>query len=295
MSVIRVQRLEFGGVKTRALELDPGPNAPAEGPSFVLIHGYSDSADCWRPVLAALGRRGRRGVAIDLPGFGEASRLQREQPILPQLDRVVAATIEREAERTGGPVIVAGNSLGGCESLRAAEREDLPIAGVVPVAPAGFDMARWFTAIEGAPLVQMVMRSPVPMPELLVRGSVGRVYRTLAFAHPGAADDSSVASFTRHVASKRDVTRILATGRRLRSELRDAFELERIKCPVMVVWGNRDVMALPSSTERIAERLPDARIEILDDVGHCPQVEVPERLTDLLVEFAAPVAITSSA
>jgi pimeloyl-ACP methyl ester carboxylesterase len=118
------------------------PDSPTGDPPLILLHGFSDSADCWRPTLAALARRGRRAIALDLPGFGQAARLDRESSVLPQLDAFAAAAIEREAERFGGAVIVAGNSLGGCVALRAAEREDLPIGGIIPVAPAGLGMAR---------------------------------------------------------------------------------------------------------------------------------------------------------
>jgi pimeloyl-ACP methyl ester carboxylesterase len=38
---------------------------------------------------------------------------------------------------------------------------------------------------------------------------------------------------------------------------------------------------VPSS---YAALLPGARLELLDGVGHCPQLEVPERLVELLLE-----------
>ena len=74
----------------------------------------------------------------------------------------------RAVVRRGGPTaarVVVGNSLGGCVALRLAEREDLPLAGIVPVAPAGLDMARWFGIIERDPVVRIAPRVPVPLPE----------------------------------------------------------------------------------------------------------------------------------
>jgi pimeloyl-ACP methyl ester carboxylesterase len=127
-------------------------------------------------------------------------------------------------------VVVAGNSLGGCVAMRAAERTELPIAGIVPVAPAGLDMAGWFPIVESAPLVRFVLRAPVPLPEVVIREAVGRAYRTLAYARPRDVDPAVVSSFTRHVRSRRDVVRVLATGRRLLPEIRDPFRLDRIAC-----------------------------------------------------------------
>jgi pimeloyl-ACP methyl ester carboxylesterase len=39
----------------------------------------------------------------------------------------------------GEPIVMAGNSLGGAVALRAAEHHDLPLLGIVPVAPAGLE------------------------------------------------------------------------------------------------------------------------------------------------------------
>ena len=69
MESVLEHRVEAAGHRTRALEV------AGSGPGIVLLHGWSDSADTWRPLLAQLGSRGRRAIAVDLPGFGEATRL----------------------------------------------------------------------------------------------------------------------------------------------------------------------------------------------------------------------------
>jgi pimeloyl-ACP methyl ester carboxylesterase len=278
---IRERRFELAGFRTRALELEGSSPEPA----LILLHGWSDSADCWRPLLRILEGRGRRAVALDLPGFGEASRLDRERAVLPQLDRFTAAAIRRETE-SGGEAVLCGNSLGGCAALRAAERPELPLAGIVPVAPAGLDMAQWFNIIETTPIVRALMRAPVPLPEPVVREAVGRAYRSLAFTRPSVVDAAAVASFTRHVSSRRDVIRVLATGRRLRAELDEGcFRLGRIGCPVLVVWGDADKMVYASGADRVLREVPGARLEVIPNCGHCPQVECPDRLAALLDDF----------
>lgn len=285
MASIAEQRLELGGFVTRALELPPARGA-AE-PPLVLLHGYSDSADTWRSLMRELAARGRGALALDLPGFGQADRLARERPILPQLDRFAAAAARYAAEAAGGPVVLGGNSLGGCVALRAAQRDELPLAGVVPIAPAGLDLARWISIIEGAWAVQAVLRTPVPMPELVVRELVGRAYRTLAGSRPSRIDAEVVSAFTRHVRTKRDVVRILGTGRALRPELREPFQLEWVRSPVLVIWGERDRMVSPAGAERILAEVEGARLELIEGCGHCPQVECPQVVAELLEGFPA--------
>ncbi len=268
--------LNFGGYSTRVLELE------GEGPPLVFFHGFSDSADTWRATMAKLGRLDRRAVAVDLPGFGKASRLKPGK-VLPQLDRFGEAAV-RHAAPDGGAVVV-GNSLGGCLALRLAEREDLGLAGVVPVSPAGLDMARWLRIIEAHPIIQGILRSPVPIPEPVLRTAVAEVYKRVAFHRPRSVDGKVIRSFTSHFADPRDVARYLATGRSLLPELKDPFRLDRITCQVLVVWGERDRMVLAKGAQRVLDAVPGARLELLDNCGHCPQVECPDRFAELLLDF----------
>lgn len=289
MAAIREQRLELGGFGTRTLRLEAGEQGG--GPPLLLLHGWSDSADTWRPLLSRLAGTGRSAIAVDLPGFGQADRLDRELGVLDQLDRFAAAAVEHaSATAAGADAIVVGNSLGGCVAMRLAENAELPIAGIVPIAPAGLDMAAWFGLVESAPLVRFVLRAPVPLPEAVVRDAVGRAYRALAYARPGEADSAIVNSFTRHLRSRRDLIRVLATGRRLLPEIRDPFRLERIRCPVLLVWGDRDRMVFSTGARRVLDVVDGARLELIEGCGHLPQVEAAERMAELLEDFAADVA-----
>ena len=272
-------RLELAGYGTRALELE------GEGAPVVLLHGYADSADTWRRVLDRLARADRRALAVDLPGFGAADPL-RDGPVLPQLDAVAAAAVVHAAEQADEDVILAGNSLGGALALRAAERDDLPLAGIVPVAPAGLDMPRWFAVIERDPIVRWILAAPVPLPEPVLRAAVGEAYRRLAFANRRAAAGEVVRAFTDHHRDRASVRRILDNGRRLLPELVQPFRLERIRCPVLLVWGDRDRMVTHRGAAAVTAALPDTTYELLEGVGHCPQVEAAERITALLLDPA---------
>lgn len=272
-------RLEVGGYETRVLEIE------GDGPGLILFHGFGDSADTWRPLLDALARANQRAIAVDLPGFGAASRLTPD-PVLPQLDAFAAALTRHVHEETGQEVVLSGNSLGGVVSLRAAQNPDLPIAGTVPIAPAGLDMPLWFGAIERDPVVRTVLALPVPIPRQALALVVGEVFKRLAFANPGAADGRVISAMASHHPDRASVQRLLATGRRLLPELQDCFELESIKVPVLLIWGTRDRMVNHSGAKRISTALPDTEVVLLEGCGHCPQLEETERVAELLLEFA---------
>jgi pimeloyl-ACP methyl ester carboxylesterase len=281
---VREAAARLGGVDTRLVTTE------GEGPPILLIHGYADSADTWRAVQSRLADLDRASAAIDLAGMGIAGPFRDDRALLPQWDGMVAeAILELSGRHEGVDVIVAGNSLGGCLSLRAAEDDELPIAGIVPIAPAGLHMARWFPVIESERLIKLIRLSPVPIPEPIVRGMVGRVYRNLAFSHPTVATTEAVESFTSHINSVDRGMHVLDLGRRLLPELVSPFRLERIDCPLLLVWGARDRMVYTTGAERVLRAVDYSDIEVIEDCGHCPQVEDPDRLTDLLARFPDPI------
>ena len=96
-----------------------------------------------------------------------------------------------------------------------------------------------------------------------------------------------ISAFTRHVRSRRDVIRVLATGRRLLPEIRDPFRLERIRAPLLLVWGDSDRIVFTTGAERVLRAVGEARLEVIEGCGHCPQIEAPERMQELLAGFPA--------
>lgn len=273
-------RLELAGYETRALELE------GDGPPLLLLHGWADSADTWRIVLDRLGRSDRRTLALDLPGFGTADPLE-GGPVLPQLDRFAAAALDYLAPRGGA--VAAGNSLGGTVAMRLAERAAADTRGVVPIAPAGLDMARWFVIVERDPILRALLAAPLPVPGFVYRAAVGEIYRRLAFAVPRRADPRVVGAFAGHLSSRAQIARRLELGRRLLPELRDAFELDRIACPVLLVWGRQDLLVFQTGAKRVLDAVDEGRLITIDGCGHCPQIEAPERLTELLLDFPSPL------
>lgn len=277
-------RMEFAGCETRVLELE------GRGDPIVLFHGWSDSADTWRCVLDKLGRAERRAVAVDLPGFGTADRLE-DGPMLPQLDAFGDAVLAYAGGGRGrARATVVGNSLGGCLSLRLAERAPKRVGRIVALAPAGLDMARWLGLIEHDKLLRALVHVPIPLPSPVVQRAVARVYSSLAFADPHAIEPGIARAFARHHPDRAALARMLASGRRLLPELHDPFDFEAIRCPVLLVWGDCDRLVFHRGAKRLLAAVPDARLELFERCGHSPQIEYPERVVELLLDDGAQLA-----
>jgi pimeloyl-ACP methyl ester carboxylesterase len=90
---------------------------PAGGVPVVALHGMASGAATWDGIAADLAARGRRVIAVDLPGHGHSSRLpQYELPTM--RDHLVGFLAQLGAER----VDLVGHSLGGYVATLIAAR-----------------------------------------------------------------------------------------------------------------------------------------------------------------------------
>ena len=66
-------------------------------------------------------------------------------------------------------------------------------------------------------------------------------------------------------------------------------EIDRITVPTLVIVGADDKPTPPAKARRIADRVPGARLEMVEHSGHSSTVEQPDVITRLISEFLASV------
>ncbi|RBM15934.1 alpha/beta hydrolase [Prauserella sp. PE36] len=294
--VIRAGYRRFAGFRTRVLEVGPRmvesgrrtrrrrQGARPDAPRIVLLHGYCDSADTWRPVLEQLADAGIAVLAVDLPGFGEAAPL-RPGAMLPQLDAFTAAVIREQAAL--GSVVLVGNSLGGTMSLRAAQNPKLPIAGIVSIAAPGFVDSWLIRTVAKYPLALRLCASlPLPVPGFVVRSIAQQVVPRLLYADIKMADAVHVRRFLDLFPDYSTTTSRLAEARQLVAELESAYQLDRITAPLLIIVCGKDRLVSAASGRQLHALVPHSRLLEREDWGHCPQLDDPQAIAEVLTYFA---------
>ncbi len=78
---------------------------------------------------------------------------------------------------------------------------------------------------------------------------------------------------------------LVATARALPAaiEALDA-RLPEIRHETLVIWGEKDVLLPVQGAHRLVRRLPNARLVLVPEAGHCPHEESPARVNQLIAD-----------
>jgi pimeloyl-ACP methyl ester carboxylesterase len=251
-----------------------------EGPPLVLLHGFTDTWRTWELVMPSLAR-GFDVLAPTLVGHTGGPPLRG-----PVTAGVAADAVEAAMDAAGmATAHIAGNSLGGYVALQLAERGRArsvtalaPAGGWVPGDPRFAEMIASFARLQDQ------MRMAAPNADRITATAAGRRSATRLIV---VNSDHIAPALIAHQmvgiaacpAARPMIDHALAVGYPL--------DPVRITCPVRFVWGRRDLLLpFPDAAVRYREWFPGADWVELDDVGHCPQLDVPVVAAALIAEFA---------
>lgn len=279
--VARTQRPAEAFAGGRVLELDgPDLNVREYGPpgerAVVLLHGYSASVEWWELVAPALADAGQRVVVIDLVGHG-GSEAPRDDGQFGATGQAAAVRRALDALEVRHAVLV-GHSMGGFVATAVAERDpdvveriavvdtpgdrglvdELALARLAcwPIVGPAVDRLRRVNAVTHSAL-QTGFASDFPVPEF--------AYRSLErLTHRGVCESDA--------------------GDELNRERAVADRLAGLNKPVLVVWGERDVLT-PTGRNVVRYRAAGLQPRVITGSGHSPMVEKPDAFVAELARF----------
>jgi pimeloyl-ACP methyl ester carboxylesterase len=258
-------------------------------PPMLVIHGFPTSSIDWAGALPALARR-RRVILFDLPGFGLSSKPDRPYSIFSSADATVRLVEALDLGRFDLVTHDMGDTVGGELLARDLEGE-LPAEvhhRVVTNGSIYLELAR-LTAGQ-----QVLWAAPDELldPELAADADTLASALTATLAPAGSAgsrpDPDHVMAAAEAVVEA-DGSRLLPRLIRYLSDRRDhesrfTGAIEAHPSPLSIVWGDLDPIAVVDMAHRLAERRPDARLHVLEGVGHYPMIEAPEGFASAVLQ-----------
>jgi pimeloyl-ACP methyl ester carboxylesterase len=234
-----------------------------EGPPLLLVHGFGGAA--WNFSELAPLLPGRRLIIPDLPGHGASSPLP--APTLAGFADVLAELLD-------GPADVLGHSMGGVVALRLAERHPSLVRSLVLAAAAGISSSTRFAEIT-------IALTGIIQPGRIAGRRVGLVARSrrlrrfvfegFEVANADLLTERAVHGFLRGPTMHTDA---LGAGLALVAD-DPRRDLDRVRCPVLILWGARDKQVPLEDGFEYARRL-GAPLRVIADCGHLLIGERPD-------------------
>jgi pimeloyl-ACP methyl ester carboxylesterase len=243
-----------------------------------------DERGSGRPILVLHGGAGLQSVS----GFAEALS-RRAHVLVPthpgfegeprpewfdSIDDLALTYLELLERLDLRDVLVIGSSLGGWIASEMAVRDTTRLSGIVLIDAGGIQ-------VDGHPIVDVSTLTPG---ELMA----------LSFHNPAAFRVDPATVSPEQAAARAANLRTLYVydqGQGM-GDPKLRRRLGRVRIPALVVWGESDRVIDPDYGRAYAQSFPDTRFELIPQAGHLPQIEQPERLLNLVWEFADSIPAT---
>jgi pimeloyl-ACP methyl ester carboxylesterase len=260
--------------------------ASGSGPWLTLLHGFPTSSWDWAKVAPALEQRFRL-LCFDFLGFGDSDKPRRHRySIVEQADLTEALWRHFGIVET----VLVGHDYGATvvQELLARERTAARISSVILL------NAAVYVRLARPLAIQRLLSNRIAGP-LIARALGERVFRrsfTSVFSPRHPLSDAELHQHWRTL-ERRGGARLAHRlshymGDRKRHATRWEAALEGERVPLRFVWGMADPRSGAHIAREIRHRLPAAALVDLDDVGHYPQVEVPELVAQEIIKGHVP-------
>lgn len=267
-------------VSVKGMQIHLRDEGPRHDPlPIVLLHGTSASLHTWQGWADRLSAS-RRVIRFDMPAFGLTGPAPDDDyQIESYASTVVAVMAHLNVERA----VIAGNSLGGYVAWATAVLYPQQVDKLILVNASGFPFAS-----ESVPLGFKIASNPLLknlvgdlLPRAVIRSSLENVY-----SDNNKVTDALVDQYfdltTRQ--GNRD-----ALGQRFVQTLpgKLAKRVSEIRQPTLIIWGRDDKLIPLAIGHRFESEISNSRLVVLDNLGHLPHEEGPQKTAEIVIDFLA--------
>lgn len=253
----------------------------SQGSTVILIHGIGAAVDSWVSNIEALSQK-HRVYAIDLVGFGRSDKpsVDYSLPFFAQFvkDFMEVQNINRAS--------LVGWSLGGGVSMQCAIQFPEKLGKLILLDSMGFGReTHLMFRLSSIPWIGKILSRPT-------KKGTARLLKECVFDHTLITDEivdlyyQFAALPGGHAAWLATLCSNASFGG-IKKEVIQVFQdnLGTMTIPTLIIWGKQD-RVLPAKHASIAESwIPNARVHLIDNCGHSPQMEHPEELNTQVLAF----------
>lgn len=236
--------------------------------TLVLFHGLGGMAERWLPVIPSLSKR-YRVIAPDMIGYGQSDKPQTDYT--PEFFRNTMLGFMDALSLQS--VFMVGTSLGGEIVAECASTQRPYIKKVVMVSPAGI-MKRATPVLDA-----YTMAALYPTHE-----SVRAAYEMMV-GEKSEIDNTSIENFISNMTRPNAKMVFLSTLLGMKNSPSVTERLRSIKVPVLLIWGNKDMMIPIEYAKEFTASIPDCEFVIMDGCGHTPYQERPSEFSKIVLGF----------
>ncbi len=249
-----------------------------DGTPLLLLHGWTGHSFQWRKMIPPLAA-GCRVYALDLPGCGLSDR-----PDIRYTMKELVGFVHGFVRRLNlAPCVVAGTSHGGFVSVRYALDHPGDARGLVLLTSSGLNVKYPLVLrVCFLPVVRYLVPYLLLVPRDLKLWVRARLYPRTQWHRNLLADHLLATCSLRSWSGLRSAMRILNSI--TAADLVDE-RLGAIRCPTLLIWGDRDETLSPAMAEIFRRGIPDCRLRWLQGCGHNIPEERPDESASLILEF----------
>ena len=238
------------------------------GKPVILLHGWLGSWYLWQETMTAL--QNHRTYALDFWGFGESGK-KRETYNINDFVSLVSQFMD-QLGIVRAPII--GHSMGGTVSMSFAIQNPDRVTKVGVIG----------SPVEGESLAFLLKLAGNPLIASLVHNSLWALNLGIWISRPLVTKEKRWPEMIAADLSQTTAESFLLSIKSLRyTDLSD--ELHTIPVPLMGIYGAKDVIVNPNQHEVIEKLARNPQVEYLDDAGHFPMLDDPQKFITLVQGF----------
>ena len=235
-----------------------------EGEPLLILHGWGGSSGSWIRVQEILSKNGFKVICPDFPGFGKSKTPLYPWSVTDYANWLAEFANSQKLEK----FFIIAHSFGGRVAIRFATLYPEKIKSLILCASAGIKPK---PGLKTRLIYRLAkIGNAIFTPKHLVRFRDGA--RNLFYVFLRHHDYAKAQGIMKETIKKV-----------LDEDLLD--DLPKIKTKTLIIWGSADRLVPVKYAHIFQEKIENSKLEILANIGHSPHLEVPEKLSEIIVQF----------